>query len=181
MQTQTLDTHSAPAIARPPIVLSRTDHDALQLLVDSHVTAAAWPVLVEELDRARIVDSDALAPDVVTMGAAVEYRDEANGQARHVVLAFPGEQDIAAGRISILTPVGTALIGLSVGQTASWQTRSGEWKRLTILGVRQAPARQFNRGRAGRQAGLRSDRPRRPPRAAGPMRISGFADIGGLG
>lgn len=141
MQTQTLNTLSAPAIARPPIVLSRTDHDALQALVDSHVTAAAWPVLVEELDRARIVETDSLAANVVTMGAAVEYRDEANGTVRRVMLVFPGEQDIAAGRISILTPVGTALIGLSVGQTASWQTRSGEWKRLTILDVGRSDRR----------------------------------------
>jgi regulator of nucleoside diphosphate kinase len=56
------------------------------------------------------------------------------------VPVFPGEEDIAAGRISVLTPVGIALIGLRVGDTAEWQTRSGEWKRLRILRVEPASA-----------------------------------------
>jgi regulator of nucleoside diphosphate kinase len=50
-------------------------------------------------------------------------------------LVFPGQADIAAGKISILTPIGAALIGLSQGQSIDWKTRDGRSRQLTILSV----------------------------------------------
>lgn len=120
------------------IILSRADYERLSALVSSRQAADTWPELVSELDRAEVVDAGHVPDTAVAMGSAVEYRDEVTGQRRRVVLVFPGQQDIAAGRISILTPIGTALIGLRVGDQAEWQTRNGEWKRLSILRVDHA-------------------------------------------
>ena len=55
-----------------------------------------------------------------------------------MTLVYPGEADIEQGKISILTPIGAALIGLSKGQSIDWATRTGEIRRLTVLEVREA-------------------------------------------
>ena len=120
------------------VILSRSDYERLSTLVSSRQAADAWPGLVDELNRAEIFEGEGMPGDAVAMGAAVEYRDESSGQTRRVVLVFPGQEDIAAGRISVLTPVGTALIGLRVGDTAEWQTRNGDWKRMKVLRVELA-------------------------------------------
>ena len=73
------------------------------------------------------------------MGSQVRFRDETTGLAREVQLVYPQQADSAAGRISILTPVGTALIGLSEGQSMTWSDRSGKAKRLTVLEVKNRP------------------------------------------
>ena len=119
----------------PPIVISRTDYERLAALVDSRQRSALWRTLADELSRADIVEPEAVPATVVTMGSAVEYVDDSTGESRRVVLVYPGQEDISAGRVSVLTPVGTALIGLAVGHTAAWQTRSGEWKSLTVRRV----------------------------------------------
>jgi regulator of nucleoside diphosphate kinase len=69
------------------------------------------------------------------MGSIVEFSSDA-GQ-RRVTLVYPVEADIAEGRISILTPIGAALIGLSQGQSIAWTARDGRRHRLTVLEVRQ--------------------------------------------
>ncbi|MCW5773724.1 MAG: nucleoside diphosphate kinase regulator [Rhodospirillaceae bacterium] len=119
----------------PPITIPAPDYERLSALVESASAATAWPELVEELDRARVVAPNEIPPDVVTMGAAVEYAEEPAGTVRRVVLVYPGEQDIGAGRVSVLTPIGTALIGLSVGQRMSWLTRAGQRKSLRVTAV----------------------------------------------
>ena len=60
---------------------------------------------------------------------------EGSGQAKHVTLVYPTAADVAAGRISVLTPVGAALIGLSAGQSMAFETPSGEPRSLTVLEV----------------------------------------------
>jgi len=69
------------------------------------------------------------------MDSEVEFRDETTGQVRRVTLVYPNEADVAVGRISVLTPIGAALIGLSVSQTMEWETPGGERRSLTILSV----------------------------------------------
>jgi transcription elongation GreA/GreB family factor len=75
----------------------------------------------------------------VRMQSHVRFRDESTGQVRDVQLVYPGEADPAHGRISILTPVGTALIGLTEGQSIRWKDRGGKNKCLTVLNVRDLP------------------------------------------
>lgn len=68
------------------------------------------------------------------MGSIVEFRSN-DGQERRVTLVYPGEADIAQGKISILTPIGTALIGLAPGQSISWTARDGKQHELNVLSV----------------------------------------------
>ena len=93
--------------------------------------------LLEEVERARIVEPKDIPPKVVTMGALVGFRDDTTGAERTVSLVYPGEQDIELGRISVLTPVGAALIGLTEGQSITWRTPTGEERSLTVLSVAQ--------------------------------------------
>jgi len=124
----------------PPIILSRRDHDRLSKLLDgAAATLDAGEYLEREIVRARVVDDDAVPPTVVTMHSRVEYSDDRNGEHRTVTLVYPGEQDITQGRISVLTPIGAALLGLSVGQSIEWRTRTGEWYSLTIRKLLSQP------------------------------------------
>lgn len=118
---------------KPPIVIGRLEHEKLTRLAEGLVDRN--PELAEdllgELDRARLVDDTRLRADVVRMGSTLNYTTD-SGEARTVTLVYPGEADIEAGKISILTPIGTALIGLSPGQSMTWQARDGRIQRLTV-------------------------------------------------
>jgi len=70
----------------------------------------------------------------------VEFRDEKTGKVQNVTLVYPEDADISQRKISILTPVGTALIGLRTGDSISWKTPNGEVRRLTVLSVREPRA-----------------------------------------
>jgi regulator of nucleoside diphosphate kinase len=74
------------------------------------------------------------------MHATVRFIDEASGKDYSYQLAYPGEADISAGRISILTPVGAGLIGLREGQSILWPDREGHERELKIVAVSQATA-----------------------------------------
>jgi regulator of nucleoside diphosphate kinase len=122
----------------PTIVVSETDYARLTGLAaaaEEHAPDIA-SVLQAEMDRAHIVPVDAFPADAVRMGSTVQFRSD-TGQQRRVTLVFPGEADIAEGRISILTPIGAALIGLSPGQSIAWSARDGRRHRLTVLSVEQ--------------------------------------------
>jgi regulator of nucleoside diphosphate kinase len=121
----------------PPITLSAADFERLDRLVEA--AADRFPrtadFLGREIARARVVDAANVPHGLVGMGTRLEYRDDTTGQARTVTLVYPEEADLAAGKISILSPVGAALIGLSVGQSIEWQTPTGGWRSLTVLRV----------------------------------------------
>ncbi len=93
--------------------------------------------LSDELDRAQVVRAGQSALGFVRMGSEVAFRDDTTGKVQVVSLVYPGEADIGQGRISVLTPVGAALLGLSKGQSIDWATRTGAAKRLTVLDVRE--------------------------------------------
>lgn len=122
-----------------PITITRPDY--LRLLDLAWAARAQSPAvgefLLEEVERARIVEPKDIPPKVVTMGALVGFRDDTTGAERTVSLVYPGEQDIELGRISVLTPVGAALIGLTEGQSITWRTPTGEERSLTVLSVAQ--------------------------------------------
>ena len=121
---------------KPGISISESDYAKLMKLADS--VAGSHALLADdlfgELERAKIVADDAIAGNVVRMGSHVRFSDERKN-IRIVTLVFPGEADIADGRLSVLTPVGTALIGLSTEQSISWVGRDGQTHKLTVLAV----------------------------------------------
>ena len=80
-----------------------------------------------------------IADDVIQMGSTVTFKP-LSGDAKTVTLVFPGDADISQGKISILTPIGTALLGLSAGQEMSWSAPDGRRHALSVLAVeRSAP------------------------------------------
>jgi transcription elongation GreA/GreB family factor len=124
--------------AKPHIVVSDADQGRLTTLamdaLDHHPVVATE--LLAEMERALVKPAGSVPADVVQMGSTVVFRSD-NGQLRRVVLVFPGQADIGEGRISILTPIGAALIGLSEGQSITWLTRDGKPRRLTVVSVEE--------------------------------------------
>jgi regulator of nucleoside diphosphate kinase len=123
----------------PGIVLGLSDHRQLIVLAlagRGH-TADDADGLLYELERAEVVADDALPTDAVRMGSSVRYRTN-GGAERVVTLVVPKDADIGEGRISVLTPVGTALLGLRPGQSITWLTRDGRNQVLTVLTVTQS-------------------------------------------
>ena len=121
---------------KPTIIVSDRDQSRLTTLATDALERfpQAAQELLSEMERAAVVNAEAVPPNVVQMGSGVVFRSD-NGETRRVRLVFPGQADIAAGRISILTPIGAALIGLSEGQSIAWKTRDGRLRQLTILAV----------------------------------------------
>lgn len=123
---------------KPKIVIGAPDHARLTALAAA--IQDRMPDLADELqaemERAKVVAPRSVPTDVVRMGSFVTFESDA-APARRVQLVFPGEADIAAGRVSVLTPIGTALIGLSAGQSIAWTARDGRRHVLTVLGVEQ--------------------------------------------
>jgi regulator of nucleoside diphosphate kinase len=90
---------------------------------------------MREVARATVLPSGEMPGDVVNIGSEVRFRDEATGREQTVTVALPPDADIARGRVSVLTPIGAALIGLAAGASIGWETRDGEARRLTVLAV----------------------------------------------
>ena len=121
------------------IHLGERDLDRLREVVDRHAAgrdAAAAAQLEAELDRAVILPAGALPRDLVAMGSRVVFEDE-TGKRRDVQLVYPWEADPPRGRISVLAPVGAALLGLSVGQSIDWPLPGGRNAAITIVAVAQ--------------------------------------------
>jgi regulator of nucleoside diphosphate kinase len=123
--------------ALPPIVIASDEARRLSALANSSMTLfpRVAHFLARETERAQVVADDSDLHGVVRMGSQVRYCDGRTGEIRDVVLVYPHEADIALKRISVLTPVGAALIGLSVGQAIEFQTPGHQTRSLTILGV----------------------------------------------
>jgi regulator of nucleoside diphosphate kinase len=98
--------------------------------------------LLEELSRAFIVPDGTCANNVVRIGSRVTYREEATSRIRRVTLSYPRDANIEQNRISVLTPIGAALIGLSVAQTIEWPAPDGRTQAITVLDVANESAPQ---------------------------------------
>lgn len=127
--------------ALPPITVTDRDLARLEALLDSPA-AAGSPVaaaLGAELARASVVPAADVPADIVTMNSEVTCVDETGGREHRVVLVYPPDADPAAGRVSVLTPVGSALLGLAVGQVIDWTGPGGKPLRVRVTGVRWQP------------------------------------------
>ena len=125
----------------PPIVISSNDYDGLEKLLDSGVykRLPGIDALYEELARATVVAPEKVPPGVVTMNSLVRCVDDATGKTFELSLVYPSQADISKGKISILAPVGSALLGLSCGQTIEWPIPAGHTIRLRVLEVLYQP------------------------------------------
>jgi len=119
----------------PPIAIRPRDIERLGRLADAAMEK--YPQTAEflsrEVARANVLNSPDAPAGLVSMGSRVEFRCDGESASRKVTLVYPHEADAEAGRVSVLTPIGAALIGLSVGQSIEWQTPSGDWRSVTVL------------------------------------------------
>lgn len=123
----------------PEIIVGESDFRSLQTMAlagTSH-TAEESDALLYEMDRASVVPDPLVPPDIIRMGSIATIR-MGGERVMDVTLVYPGKADISAGRVSIMTPLGTALIGLRTGQSMRWIGRDGRKQSLTVLKVRQA-------------------------------------------
>ena len=135
MKQQNANTHhrsSDSLRSSEDLIVSVDDYVRLRELVADHA-------LAEELELAIVVPSDRIPKNVVTMNSRLIYSDESTGQTREVELVYPSEADPVAGRISVLAPVGCALLGLSAGQSIDWNLPSGQVHRLRVERILSQP------------------------------------------
>ena len=113
-----------------PIYFSERDYERLKGLVDGgvHRRAGHAPVsqLARELDRAEVVPDDALPDGVVAMYSTVKLVDLDTDSEHVYTVVYPHEADAKRGRISVLAPVGTALLGYRAGDVVEWEVPAGK-------------------------------------------------------
>ena len=141
MNTKPNEAMNHPAdmpLFRPAIVLGQDQARRLAGLAEQALDRAPDIAgrLYDEIERAQLVVDDELPDDVVAMEKEIDFVDESSGQRRTVRLVWPADADIANGRVSILTPVGTGLIGLRKGDAIDWRVQDGSTRRLRIIAVR---------------------------------------------
>lgn len=125
----------------PPLIVSSRDCRRIEALLAS-ADVAASPVaarLEQELLRAELREPEAMPADVVSMNSELECVDESSGARHRLRLVYPDQADAAAGKVSVLAPVGAALIGLSCGQSIDWPLPGGRIARLKVEKVIYQP------------------------------------------
>jgi regulator of nucleoside diphosphate kinase len=127
------------------IYITRRDIQRLRSIIEIYNGNDAPYVerLEEELDRAKIVDSRDIPSDVVTMNSIVRIKDMDSGDEKTLILVFPGKKDATEKAVSMLAPIGTALIGYREGDSIEWEVPAGK-KRLQITEIIYQPERLGN-------------------------------------
>ena len=112
---------------------------ARQLIGARGETRHKGEILFEKLDAAEVVPASSIAADLVTMNSSVVYDDAAEGAMATLTLVYPGEADIGMGRVSVLSPLGLALIGTRPGQTVVFETPDGNLRRVRVISLVYQP------------------------------------------
>lgn len=121
----------------PAIFVSRVDYDrliALAMGLERRDPRLA-EFLITELERATLIESSGVGVKAAGMYSHVEFRNDSDGRVQCVTLVYPNEEDIATGKISILTPIGAALIGMTENQSIEWEGRNGKPHKLTVMKI----------------------------------------------
>jgi regulator of nucleoside diphosphate kinase len=126
-------------MAQSPVTIVESDYDRLTELVE--ITRSTLPeislYMQEELDRAKIVTK--ADPASVQMGSSVRFIDHGSGKMHNIRLVYPVDASLADGRLSVLTPVGSALLGQQAGSTALCRSAAGHVRPLTVVSVIPPP------------------------------------------
>jgi regulator of nucleoside diphosphate kinase len=124
----------------PSIILTRLDVQRLERLIDSQdENSPGVKALQAELDRAeQVVGHDEVPAGLVTMNSRVHCREESSGKDYHLKLVYPQDAGVE-GTVSVLAPIGSALLGLQVGQHIDWPAPGGKTLKLTLLAVEYQP------------------------------------------
>lgn len=130
-----------PQAQNSALIVSSLDLARLEQLLDSPAYADSDSAvrLGEELARARVLPPAQMPADVVTMNSKVTCVEEISGKEHHLTLVYPKNADAAVGNISVLAPIGAALLGLSVGQSIDWSAPSGQPLRVRVASIAYQP------------------------------------------
>lgn len=125
------------------LIITAADREYLEELLDSDFAKVVRPSklcddLRAELARADIVPSDKVPRDVVTMNSTITLRDLESDETETYTLVYPADADIAHSRLSVLAPIGTAILGQCVGDELRWRVPAG-WRRLRVEHVVYQP------------------------------------------
>ena len=125
---------------KPAVTISRLDLERIEALLDRlpPTQATAYAALRDELDRATVLEPSEMPRNVVTMNSTVSFTGEEGGAPQRLTLVYPNAAG-KPGTVSILAPVGTALLGLAKGKHIDWPTPDGHKHRLTVLSIDYQP------------------------------------------
>ena len=132
------------------IFITRQDRERLTTMLDEalaakHRDAASLKELAHELAIAQIVDPQDVPADIVTMNSRVVVQDVETGESSEYVLVFPEQADVAEGRLSVVSPIGTAILGYAKGDVLTWQTPGGPRKiKIAAIPYQPEAAGDFN-------------------------------------
>jgi regulator of nucleoside diphosphate kinase len=132
----------AAAERAPHITVTAWNRTRLEWLLKNHADAWSWraaAALARALAGAEVVEERAIPPGVVTMRSRIAFRDEQIGARDVVTLAYPGERALHEDGISVLTPVGAALLGRSEGEAIRYPAPDGSPRTITLLEVLYQP------------------------------------------
>jgi regulator of nucleoside diphosphate kinase len=123
-------------VVEPTLKMTRSDAFELMSLAKANLRGSPdiSSFLIGEIGRAALVERDETR-NVVTMNSYVEFFYGLTDQRRTVKLVYPSEADVAKAKISVMTPIGAALIGLSKGQSIEWRTSRGGHRFLKVIEV----------------------------------------------
>ena len=126
-----------PSTRRPKIIIDAHQLAHIEGLAEGarHRNPELSDRLLDELGRASIIATEKMPANVVTIGSTVTYRDDGNGQEKSATLVYPEDADISKLRVSVMTPIGVALLGLTEGASFHWDTRDHQRRLLTVTRV----------------------------------------------
>lgn len=126
---------------QPKIKITQDDYESIINLIERLPSPQRDIVqgLSDELDRAEVVPTDEGDSNFVSMYSKVDYKNLDTDETRTIELTFPKDANIEADKISILSPIGTALLGLKVGQTISWPVPNGLVRKILIQKITPSP------------------------------------------
>lgn len=134
---------NAAATPRPPLMLSRLDVERIEeLLEQPQFRGLNTDALRGELERAELVEPAKVPADVITMNSIAQVRvedTELGAQEHELTLVYPRDADGSAHKVSVLAPVGSALLGLRIGDSIDWPMPGGRTARLQVLAIRYQP------------------------------------------
>ena len=129
---------------KPPITVSSLDAERIEALLDALPPTSEFnrELLLDELARAEIVEPHAMPAGVVTMNSTARFEIGSPKEQFSLTLSYPKDMHQVENGISILTPIGAALLGLSIGDAIDWPRPDGQLVQVRLLEVLYQPERE---------------------------------------
>ena len=128
-------------MTRPAIIINEFDAERIDRLLEqpAYANSPVANALNDELDRAQMCAPQDMPSDVVTMNSQVKFRDLTTGEVRTRTLVYPAQMTDSSTQLSVLAPVGAALLGLRTGDTIHWELPGGASAHLEVLELLYQP------------------------------------------